>query len=58
MVSEKDLLASTPSEEVPTEPTPEEVPQTFDALGVYAIGGALSVAAIVGAVVYLKRRSA
>ena len=58
VVSEKDLLASTPSEEVPTEPTPEEVPQTFDALGVYAIGGALSVAAIVGAVVYLKRRSA
>ena len=42
---------TTPSEDVP------EVPQTFDALGIYAGIGLVSVAAIAGAVIYLKRRA-
>lgn len=42
----------TPSEEVP------EVPQTFDSLGLYIGAGALSIGAIVGAVIYLKRKNA
>ena len=52
VVSETDLLASKPSEEVP------EVPQTFDAVGVYVGIGLVSVVGIAGAVIYLKRRSA
>ena len=42
---------TTPSEDVP------EVPQTFDALGIYAGIGLVSIAAIAGAVIYLKRRA-
>lgn len=42
---------TTPSEDVPA------VPQTFDALGMYAGIGAISIAAIAGAVIYLKRRA-
>ena len=42
---------TTPSEEVPA------VPQTFDALGMYAGIGAISIAAIAGAIIYLKRRA-
>ncbi len=57
VVSDRDLLASQPSSDSSTE-TPEQVPQTFDSLGIYAIGGALSFAGIIGAVVYLKRRNA
>ena len=43
VVSDRDLLASQPSSDSSTE-TPEQVPQTFDSLGIYAIGGALSFA--------------
>lgn len=42
---------TTPSEEIPA------VPQTFDALGMYVGVGAISLAAIAGAVIYLKRRA-
>lgn len=52
VISVNDLLASLPSEEVP------EVPQTFDAVGVYAGIGVISVLGIAGAVIYLKRRNA
>ena len=57
VLSATNLIPSTPSEEVPEEEVPE-VPQTFDALGIYAGIGLVSVAGIVGAVVYLKRKNA
>lgn len=58
VVSAKDLLStSMPSEEVPEEEVPE-VPQTFDALGIYAGIGFISIAGITGAVIYLKKRNA
>ena len=57
VLSATNLIPSTSSEEVPEEEVPE-VPQTFDALGIYAGIGLVSVAGIVGAVVYLKRRNA
>lgn len=58
VVSAKDLLStSMPSEEVTEEEVPE-VPQTFDALGIYAGIGFISIAGITGAVIYLKKRNA
>ena len=57
VLSATNLIPSTSSEEVPEEEVPE-VPQTFDALGIYAGIGLVSVAGIVGAVVYLKRKNA
>lgn len=57
VLSETNLIPSTPSEETPSEEVPE-VPQTFDALGIYAGIGLVSAAGIAGAVIYLKRRSA
>ena len=53
VLSASNLLSSTPSEEVPSEEVPE-VPQTFDALGIYAGIGLISVAGIAGAIIYLK----
>ena len=41
--------------ETPSEETPE-VPQTFDSLGTYVMAGVVSIVAIVGAVIYIKRR--
>ena len=41
--------------EIPGEETPE-VPQTFDSLGTYVMAGVVSIVAIVGAVIYIKRR--
>lgn len=57
VLSASNLLSSTPSEEVPSEEVPE-VPQTFDALGIYAGIGLISVAGIAGAIIYLKRKNA
>ena len=57
VLSATNLIPSTPSEETPSEEVPE-VPQTFDALGVYAGIGLVSAAGIAGAVIYLKRRNA
>ena len=57
VLSASNLLPSTPSEEVPSEEVPE-VPQTFDALGIYAGIGLISVAGIAGAIIYLKRKNA
>ena len=58
VVSAKDLLStSMPSEEVTEEEVPE-VPQTFDALGIYAGVGFVSIAGIAGVVIYLKKRNA
>ena len=57
VLSATNLIPSTPSEETPSEEVPE-VPQTFDALGVYAGIGLVSLAGIAGAVIYLKRRNA
>lgn len=59
VVSSTDLLGSASSETVTD--VPEEVPnvpQTFDALGIYAGLGFVSVAGIAGAVIYLKRKNA
>lgn len=59
VVSSTDLLGSASSETVAD--VPEEVPnvpQTFDALGIYAGLGFISVAGIAGAVIYLKRKNA
>lgn len=41
---------TTPSEETP------EVPQTFDSLTTYIVAGVVSIAAIIGAVTYIKRK--
>lgn len=41
--------------ETPSEETPE-VPQTFDSLGTYVAAGIVSIIAIVGAVIYIKRK--
>lgn len=57
VLSASNLIPSTPSEEAPSEDVPE-VPQTMDALGIYAGIGLMSVAAVAGAVIYLKRRNA
>ena len=57
VLSASNLVSSTPSEEVPSEEVPE-VPQTFDALGIYAGIGLISVAGIAGAIIYLKRKNA
>ena len=57
VLSATNLIPSTSSEEVPEEEVPE-VPQTFDALGIYAGLGFVSVAGIAGAVIYLKRKNA
>ena len=57
VLSATNLIPSTSSEEVPEEEVPE-VPQTFDALGIYAGIGFISIAGITGAVIYLKKRNA
>lgn len=41
--------------EIPGEETPE-VPQTFDSLTTYIVGGVVSVIAIAGAILYIKRK--
>ena len=53
----KGLEAPVEVEEVTEEEVPE-VPQTFDALGIYAGIGFISIAGITGAVIYLKKRNA
>lgn len=45
-----DSGTTTPSEETP------EVPQTFDSLTTYIVAGVVSIAAIIGAVTYIKRK--
>ena len=53
-----DVLASSETPTTPENPSEEtpEVPQTFDSLTTYMIGGGVSIAAIAGAVIYIKRK--
>ena len=53
-----DTLASSETPTTPENPSEEtpEVPQTFDSLTTYMIGGGVSIAAIAGAVIYIKRK--
>ena len=44
------------SEETPTTPETPEVPQTFDSLVTYIGVGVVSIAAIIGTVIYIKRK--
>ena len=44
------------SEETPTIPETPEVPQTFDSLVTYIGVGVVSIAAIIGTVIYIKRK--
>ena len=59
VLSAKNLIPSTPSEEVPETPSEDvpEVPQTFDSLGMYAGFGIIGALGITGAVLYLKKRA-